>query len=72
MSIRNIVKRIKAIGRCVAWWLLLSMGVGCQSELQMSSSITVHKDRQEVAVNPGLYGWTLEEINHGMDGGLYA
>ena len=38
----------------------------------MSSSITVHKDRQEVAVNPDLYGLTLEEINHGMDGGLYA
>ena len=38
----------------------------------MSSSITVHKDRQEVAVNPDFYGLTLEEINHGMDGGLSA
>ena len=38
----------------------------------MSSSITVRNDRQEVIVNQELYGLTLEEINHGIDGGLYA
>ena len=38
----------------------------------MSSSITVWNDRLEVAVNQDLYGLTLEEINHGIDGGLYA
>lgn len=25
-----------------------------------------------VPVNPDLYGLTIEEINHGIDGGLYA
>ncbi len=48
------------------------MGIGCQSEMPMSSSITVWNDRLEEVVNQELYGLTLEEINHGIDGGLYA
>ena len=38
----------------------------------MNSSIIVRNERVETAVNPSLYGLTLEEINHGIDGGLYA
>ena len=72
MSVEGIDKRISELGRCIAGWLLLCIGVGCQSEMPMSSSITVRNELMEVAVNPDLYGLTLEEINHGIDGGLYA
>ena len=72
MSIQIIHTKAKALWRCIVWGLWLCAGMGCQSELPMSSSITVWNDRLEVAVNQDLYGLTLEEINHGIDGGLYA
>lgn len=58
------------INLCLA--LLLCGGVSCQPDLPMTSVITVHGDGAKSAVNPDLYGLTLEEINHGIDGGLYA
>lgn len=51
------------------------VGVGlssCQPEMPVISTITVEADGLTVPVNPDLYGLTIEEINHGIDGGLYA
>lgn len=44
----------------------------CQPEMPVISTITVEADGLTVPVNPDLYGLTIEEINHGIDGGLYA
>ncbi len=44
----------------------------CQPEMPVISTITVQADGLTMPVNPDLYGLTLEEINHGIDGGLYA
>ena len=54
--------------------LLIEVGflVACRPEMPVISSITVQADGLSVPVNPDLYGITLEEINHGIDGGLYA
>ena len=47
--------------------LLLSVPVRAQKT-------TIHIDASKVGarLNPNLYGIFLEEINHGVDGGLYA
>lgn len=60
------------IGHGVIGWLMLIIGISCRPDLPMNSSITVQGDGAEVLVNQMLYGLSLEEINHGIDGGLYA
>lgn len=50
-------------------YLLLS---GCQPEMPLTSSITVDMESFSVPVNTDLYGLTIEEINHAIDGGVYA
>lgn len=53
--------------------IVLSAGLAaCRPELPVISSITIDADGLAVPVNPDLYGITVEEINHGIDGGLYA
>ena len=37
-----------------------------------NATITIDLARPGPAINPRLYGIFLEEINHGVDGGLYA
>jgi len=37
-----------------------------------TAAITIHLDKRGPALNPRMYGIFLEEINHGVDGGLYA
>ena len=52
---------------------IAGMGLSsCQPEMPVISTITVEADGLTVPVNPDLYGLTIEEINHGIDGGLYA
>ena len=57
---------------------LLSIGValvglfGCRPEVPVTSSITVDLSDFSAPVNEQLYGLTIEEINHAVDGGLYA
>lgn len=46
--------------------------IGCKPELPVTSSITVDMETVSVPVNKDLYGLTIEEINHAIDGGLYA
>ncbi|NLH41304.1 MAG: hypothetical protein GX448_05645, partial [Planctomycetes bacterium] len=37
-----------------------------------TATITIDARRKGPAINPRMYGIFLEEINHGVDGGLYA
>lgn len=52
--------------------LILAGMTACQPELPVVSSITVEADGLTMPVNEDLYGLTIEEINHGIDGGLYG
>ena len=45
---------------------------GCQPEMPVTSSIIIDLDGFSVPVNKNLYGVTIEEINHAIDGGVYA
>lgn len=58
----------KIIGFIGLFFLLAA----CQPGVPVLSSITVEADGWTVPVNKKLYGLTLEEINHAVDGGLYA
>ena len=52
---------------------IVGMGLSsCQPEMPVISTITVEADGLTVPVNPDLYGLTIEEINHAVDGGIYA
>lgn len=44
----------------------------CQPEMPVTSSILVEGDGLTMPVNKELYGLTMEEINHAVDGGIYA
>lgn len=44
----------------------------CRQVLPVTSTITVEAASTPAAVNPNLYGISLEEVNHAIDGGLYA
>lgn len=50
----------------------LLLFIGCAPETPMTSTITVDADIHVMPVNQLLYGLTIEEINHAVDGGLYA
>lgn len=52
--------------------IFLLLLVGCRPEMPVTSSILIHADGLSTPVNPDLYGLTIEEINHAIDGGLYA
>ena len=52
--------------------LLALILAGCQPEMPVTSSILVKGDGLTVPVNKELYGLTIEEINHAVDGGIYA
>lgn len=51
---------------------LLVLGNSCQLELPSTSLISIEFDNLTIPVNQDLYGLTIEEINHAIDGGLYA
>lgn len=46
--------------------------VGCRPEMPVTSSITIDADGLSIPVNTELYGLTIEEMNHAVDGGIYA
>lgn len=52
-------------------WVVL-LFVQCVPEPPSTSVITIDMEATPVPVNPGLYGLTIEEINRGVEGGLYA
>lgn len=45
---------------------------GCRPEMPVTSTITIEADGLTFPVNKNLYGLSLEEINHAVDGGIYA
>ena len=53
-------------------WILVLLGWGCQPEAPVLSVITIDGEALRSPVNPSLYGLSLEEVNHALDGGLYA
>ncbi|MDO4755814.1 MAG: alpha-L-arabinofuranosidase C-terminal domain-containing protein [Parabacteroides sp.] len=52
--------------------ILVVLMVGCRPEMPVTSSIRIEKDGTTFPVNQELYGLTIEEINHAIDGGIYA
>ena len=52
--------------------LLALIFASCQPEMPVTSSILVEGDGLTIPVNKELYGLTIEEINHAVDGGIYA
>lgn len=63
----NILNKIFVVG---AFFLLIL--TGCRPEMPVTSFISVEADGLTIPVNKNLYGLTIEEINHAVDGGLYA
>ena len=54
---------------CIAFFALF---VSCQQETPITSVIHVDGEGVLQEVNSNMYGLSLEEINHAIDGGLYA
>ena len=52
--------------------ILVSLFYACKPEAPVTSFITIDLDKATTPVNADLYGITLEEINHAIEGGLYA
>lgn len=44
----------------------------CKPEAPVTSFITIDLDKSAIPVNKELYGISLEEINHAIEGGIYA
>ena len=52
--------------------LALCLAFGITNSRGETAVITIDASHPGPAINPRLYGIFLEEINHGVDGGLYA
>ena len=52
--------------------LILFVLVSCRPETPVTSSISVDGEGMTIPVNQDLYGLTIEEINHAVEGGIYA
>ncbi len=55
--------------RFITVTILLSMAASLQAG---TATIAIDTTQKGPAINPRMYGIFLEEINHGVDGGLYA
>lgn len=53
-------------------WIWVLLGWSCQPEVPVLSVITIDGESLRSPVNPSFYGLSLEEVNHALDGGLYA
>lgn len=53
-------------------FLSLCVFYACKPEPPVTSYITIDLEKTATPVNKDLYGITLEEINHAIEGGLYA
>ena len=59
-----------AITHIILFFLLFLSS--CLPDTPATSSISIDLEGMKFPVNQELYGVTLEEINHAIDGGLYA
>ena len=57
-----------AWAKCVCVLLLLLLPIAARTQTAL---ITIDGSKPGPAINPRMYGIFLEEINHGVDGGLY-
>jgi len=55
----------------ICFYFLLFL-LSCRPEAPVTSVITIDMEKPVMPVNEALYGLSLEEINHAIDGGLYA
>ncbi|RHJ87813.1 glycoside hydrolase [Parabacteroides sp. AM08-6] len=58
--------------RIVTYIFSVLLFSGCHPEMPVTSVISIEADGLTFPVNKELYGLTIEEINHAVDGGLYA
>ncbi|MDR3269518.1 MAG: glycoside hydrolase [Tannerella sp.] len=54
------------------WCLPCMFLFACRPISPITSSVTIDLERLAMPVNKALYGLTLEDVNHAIDGGLYA
>lgn len=52
--------------------IIILLLVGCRPEMPITSVIQIETEGMTIPVNKDLYGLTIEEINHAIDGGIYA
>jgi alpha-N-arabinofuranosidase len=64
----------RQVARLTKWLLyaVVMVFTRCVPDLPVTSIITVDLEAQTTPVNKRLYGLTVEEINHAIEGGLYA
>ena len=57
-----------------SWSLVALMALRLSAGLGIGENVTIRVDasRPGPPINPRMYGIFLEEINHGVDGGLYG
>lgn len=67
-----MAQRLKNVNFTFLFFVIISFFTGCRQELPVTATITVDTQSASLPVNPDLYGISLEEINHAIDGGLYA
>lgn len=68
--IRNIISF--SLVQKIFFCLFICLFTGCVPDIPPTSTITVDMEVTPVAANPNLYGLNIEEINHAIEGGLYA
>lgn len=66
------MKDVKLYMRLAVWGIVAWWGMACQPEIPVTSALHIETEGLALPVNPELYGVTIEEINHAIDGGLYA
>lgn len=54
------------------FFILLVLCSGCMPEMPVTSTIIVEGEDLTIPVNKKLYGLTIEEINHAVEGGIYG
>ena len=62
----------KITTRFVLYIAFFALFASCQQETPVTSVIHVDGEGTRQEVDPDMYGISLEEINHAIDGGLYA
>src|SRR5678815_306830 len=67
----DLTTRLCTVRPCLAAWLLVCWLAASALGAEMPT-ITIDAASPGARINPRMYGIFLEEINHGIDGGLYG
>lgn len=68
----EMTEKLKNIPLICLFIIPLVLFTRCRLDLPVTASVAVDTQSAGMPVTPGLYGVSLEEINHAIDGGLYA